>query len=92
MVHSVEDCPGYNPELMSKMGEVGPKMEQLAKELGVKVHFVVNAAPAHIAFALLETDDYSNIFKLLNSNPLPQDFEITPVVHQKDLMELIKKM
>ncbi len=92
MEHSVEDCPGYNKEKMKEMREAGQNMEQLAEELNVKVHFLVNAAPAHVVFALLETDDYSSIFKLLNNVPLRQDFEITPVMHQKDLMKLTAEM
>ena len=51
-----ENCPGYHRERMPAILEAAEKMEDLAKELNVKVHFVLNAAPEHDFYVLLEAD------------------------------------
>ncbi len=92
MTHTVDDCPGYNrekmPELMAAMGQA----DTIAKGLDVKVHFSVNAAPEHVSYALLEADNYSSILGYLNTIPMKQDFKITPVQHDKDMLAFGKAM
>jgi len=83
--HSEENCPGYNPELMPGTIEAIEKSDEVAGGLGIKVHFLVNGAPEHVAYALVETDDSSRLAPWTGSFPLKQDFKITPVVREADL-------
>ena len=92
MTHAPGDCPAYNPEIRPKMMEFEDGVDQMAKDLDVKVHFLVNGLPEHVAFALVETDVPAAVARLLASVPLVQDFKVTPVVHQHDVIEMAKKM
>ena len=59
--HTADNCPGYNRELMPAPVEAIENSDALASELGIKVHFMVNAAPEHVIYALVETEDSSRI-------------------------------
>ena len=47
--HTADNCPGYNRELMPALIEAIEKSDAVASELGIKVHFMVNAAPEHVS-------------------------------------------
>ena len=85
--HVADDCPGYNPELMPSMVEAIEKSDALASELGIKVHFVVNGAPEHVTYALLETEDSSRIAFWTSSFPIKQDFKVTVVASRKRIWQ-----
>lgn len=87
--HSQDDCPMYNADERPAFEEATSKMGDLARELGVKVHFTVSGAPDHVMYMLLEDDDFAAIQRLLASIPLRQEFTITPVV---DLGEATKTL
>jgi muconolactone delta-isomerase len=88
MTHTAENCPGYYPEKMPDFMAGLKKLDGIAEELNIKMHFLVNAAPDHVMYALLEADEQSSIIRFLHSLPLRQDFRITPVMHQKDLIAM----
>ena len=67
-------------------------MGAIAKELSVKVHFAVEAAPEHLSYALLEADSQVAILGYLSQIPLRQDFKITPVMHTSDVVAFAKQM
>ena len=46
--HTVDNCPAYNRERMPAVVEAIEASEVRAKELGIKVHFMVNASPKHV--------------------------------------------
>ena len=92
MTHTVEECPGYNPEKMREWIASSDKLEDIAKQMGVKVHFDVNVAPEHVAYALLEAEELSSVLAVLNAIPIRQDFKATPVLHNKDLIAMAKAM
>ena len=66
--------------------------DSLAKELGIKVHFFVNGAPEHVTFLLLEAASPMAIAQYAVSFPFEQDFKITAVMPQADMMEMAKQM
>ena len=66
--------------------------EELASDLGIKVHFLVNGAPKHVTYALLETEDSSRIALWANSFPFKQDFDITPVTREAELAAMAREM
>ena len=59
--HTEDNCPGYNRELMPGMVEAIENSDAVASELGIKVHFMVNGAPEHVTYALVEADDSSRL-------------------------------
>ena len=90
--HTADNCPGYNRERMPAVIEAIEASEARAKELGVKVHFMVNAAPKHIIYALLEAENVAGIALWANSFPINQDFDINPVQAEADLAAMARKM
>ena len=90
--HTAEDCPGYNLQRMPEVVTSLEKLESLAKELNVKVHFLVNGAPEHVSFALLEADNPGAVARVVNSIAIRQDFKVTPVQREEDLMALARAM
>ena len=92
MTHTVDDCPGYNPEKMPEVLASFEKVDAVAKELTIKVHFYVEAAPEHVAYALLETDNQSSILGFLTASPMRQDFKITPVMQVQDIVAFSREM
>ena len=86
--HTADNCPGYNPELMPGLVEAIEGSDAVASDLGIKVHFMVNAAPEHVTYALVETDDSSRLALWTTSFPFKQDFKITPVRREAELTEM----
>jgi hypothetical protein len=91
MTHTPEDCPGYNFDKMPDVVAAGDNLESLARDLGITVHFLVNAAPDHRAFALIESDSLAAIVAYVHSMPFRQDFDVTPVQHMADVMAYAKR-
>ena len=89
--HIADDCPGYNRELMPGVVEAFEKSDALASELGIKVHFLVNAAPEHVSYALLEAEDTSRIALWTTSFPIKQDFKITPVRREEEMVAMARE-
>ncbi len=79
MTHSASDCPGYDPARIPEAAEGMKRLEALAAELNVKVHFMVFGAPEHVAYGLLEADTLGAIHQLVFGIPMKQDFRVTPV-------------
>jgi len=90
--HSPDNCPGYDPKAMAGVVKAIEGSEALAKKLGVTVHFMVNGAPKHVIFALVEAEDSTPIALWTNAFPIRQDFDITPVRREAELAEMAKAM
>ena len=90
--HSADNCPGYNHEKMPALIEAIECSNARANELGIKVHFMVNAAPKHVIYALLEADDASKIAPWANSFPLKQEFDVNPVMAEADMAAMARLM
>lgn len=90
--HAADNCPGYNLELMPAVVEAIESSNELAEQLGIKIHFLVNAAPQHVVFALVEADDSSRIPLWTSSFPIKQDFDVTPVTREEELAAMAKEM
>ena len=90
--HSADDCPAYNRERMPAVIEAIEGSDARAKELGIKIHFVMNAAPKHVIYALLEAENVAGIALWVNSFPIKQDCDINPVQAEADLAALAREM
>lgn len=92
MTHSEENCPAFNPGTMAKLTELQSKMDELTKDVGIKVHSMVSAAPGHVFYGLVETDSVTSIALFTNAFPMRQSFEVTPVISIADLTKAGESM
>ena len=92
MTHSVDECPGYNREKMPELLSALENLEARGKDMNIKTHFVVNAAPEHVVYALVEADDSYALARYLVEVPLKQDFKVTPVAHMHDVLATARAM
>ena len=90
MTHTADNCPAYQTERMPEVVTSLEKLEERGKELNVKAHALLWAAPDHVGFAVLEADDLGAIGRYLNSIAITQDFKITPVQNVSDVVEFGK--
>ncbi len=90
MTHTPDNCPGYNRETLPNFVAGTDKLEGIAAELNVKVHFLLWAAPEHVAFALLEADSLGAIGQFVNAIPIRQEYRVTPVEHLQQVTETAK--
>jgi hypothetical protein len=90
MTHTPENCPAYHAEKMPDLLASLERLEELGKELNVRVHALLWGAPDHVAFAVLEADSLMAIGRYLNSIALLQEFKITPVQNVSELVEFGK--
>ncbi len=92
MTHTPNDCPGYNREKMPELAAALENIEAVCKELGVKCHFLVEGAPEHVSYALIEADNYGAVLGFVHQIPIRQDFKVTVVQHAQDLLPHIRTM
>ena len=92
MTHTPDNCPAYHRETMPDVITGMDKLEGVAKELNVKVHFLLWAAPDHVAYALLEADSLGGIAQYVNAIPIRQECRVTPVEHLQQVIETSKAM
>lgn len=87
--HSPDNCPLYDSDLQEEMRQFTTNAADLAREVGVTIHFLVTAAPDHVFYSLLETDNFTGILRVLGAMPLRQEFTITPVSWMQEAMEIL---
>ena len=90
MTHTEDNCPIYHREKMSGVLEAQENLEQLGRELNVKLHYFTWCAPEHIAFVLLEADALSAVSQFVFSIPMPQKIKIVPVEHLHDTLAMAR--
>jgi hypothetical protein len=83
----VDVWPGYIRDMMPELGKAMAGMQARAEELNVKTLFVVNAAPEHVAYGPFEADDAYSPGLLFVDMPLRQDFKVSAVEYQENLMK-----
>jgi hypothetical protein len=86
MTHTADNCPAYHTERMPDVIASLERLDERGKELNVKAHALLWAAPDHAAFAVLEADSLGAIGRYLNSIAITQDFKITPVQNVSDVV------
>jgi hypothetical protein len=92
MTHTPENCPAYDPTHMPEFLNGLEKLEGLARELKIKVHQQLWAAPEHVAFLVLEADGLGQVAQYVNAIPLRQKFRVTPVQNMSDRIVTGKAM
>lgn len=92
MTHTADNCPAYHTEKMPDLLASLDRLEQMGKELNVKVHALLWGAPDHVAFAVLESESLVALGRYLNSIAMTQEFRITPVQNVSDVVEFGKAL
>ena len=89
--HTEDNCPGYWPlEKQAQLFAEAEKIVEAAKEMNVKVHFILSGAPEHVMFTLLEADSIFAVSSFISGFPFKQDVKVTPVLHLKDFISAAK--
>jgi len=93
ITHTVDECPGYNPEKMPEFVKLWENREAVAEQCNVKLHFLVDGLPEHVAFALIEADSPMAVAQfLMQTLAYKAEFKVTPVERAEDLAAGIKAM
>jgi hypothetical protein len=92
MTHTPEACPAYHRETMPEVIAEMEKLESVAKDLTIKVHFMLWGAPEHVAYALLETESLGLVAQFMNAVPIRQEFRVTAVERLEQVIETVKAM
>ena len=90
--HTTGNCPAYHRERMPVMVAAMEQQGSVANQLGVKVHSMLSGAPEHVTFMVLEADSPTSIAQFTSSLPFEQDFKVTPVVPEEELLAMAKAM
>lgn len=87
LTHTADNCPSYwPPEKQAELFAGADKIIEGAKELNVKVHFLLSGAPEHVMYALLEAGDIGAVSNFISGFPFKIDTKVTPVKHLQDFM------
>ena len=93
MTHTPDNCPGYwPPEKQAELYAQADKIMEAAKELKVKVHFILSGAPEHVNYALLEANDIIAVNNFVSGMPFKIDVKVAPVVHLQDFIAAQKAL
>lgn len=93
MTHTEDNCPAYQREKLPRFVARMEKSDELARELGVTVHFLLWGSPEHVAYALLEAETISAVSRFVfGVSSMHQDFKVTPVQLMKDVIAMSKHM
>ena len=92
ITHSVEDCPGYNPERMPEVLESIENFESNLAAMNIKCHFWADGLPEHVAYALVEADGPLDLAQFAKLIPYRADFKVTSVVHLQEVAGMIRSM
>ena len=91
--HTEDNCPGYHPEQMPAVLEAAEKFEELGKQFNMKVRFLLNAAPEHVFYALLEADSVSSVGRLmLGGLPILSSYKVTVVQSLEETIAMGRAM
>ncbi|MFQ6616262.1 MAG: hypothetical protein ACE5HZ_05770 [Fidelibacterota bacterium] len=92
MMHTEDNCPGYERERMPEVLSAFENLESLAKDLSVKLHSFVWCPPDHVAYVLIEADALNVVSRFLFSIPIRQEMRIVPVEPIQDTIAMGKAM
>ena len=91
--HTEENCPGYHRERIPAILEAAGKIGELEKKFNVKVKLILNAAPEHDFFIILEADSPFGLAQfILEAIPIPSSFKVTAVQTLEETLEMAKAM
>ncbi len=94
MRHDCAHCPGYHPELLPKWLESLERRDEIAAQLGVKLHGVYSAMPEHLDIAIVEADAPTQAGMLI-TRLLPSEqaeIKVTALTSAEEMVALARRM
>ena len=80
MTHTAEDCPLYaSEEKGAEFRAALAGLSEAMKKHEIDLRFLLNGAPEHVFYALLEAESIDSVVGFMGAFPLRQDFKVTPV-------------
>ena len=90
MTHTPENCPAQlPPDEQKKFFANAEKMQQVAKEMNINIHFMV-AGVGHTMYALIETNNFDAMNIFFSGMGFKQDYQIEPVGKVQDVITSFK--
>jgi hypothetical protein len=90
MVHSADNCPVYEKQMMPELLASFENLENVGQELGVTLHNFTVCGPNHVFYALVEADTLTAVSRFVFSLAIKQDINIVPVEHLKDTIAMAR--
>ena len=94
MRHDGAHCPGYHSELLPKWVEALERRDEVAAQLGVKLHGMYSAMPEHLEIAIVEADAATQVGMFI-TQLLPSEqseIKLTPLTSAEDMVALARRM
>jgi len=80
MTHTPEDCPLYaSEEKGAEFRAALAGLPEAMKKHEIDLRFLLNGAPEHVCYALLEAENMNSLVGFMGAFPLIQDFKVTAV-------------
>ena len=80
MTHTPEDCPLYaSAEEGAEFRAALADLSGVLTKHEIDLRFLVNGAPEHVFYALLEAENVDSVVGFMGAFPLRQDFKVTAV-------------
>lgn len=89
-IHTPEQCPSGNPEMMKVLRDVCPSTE-FAEKCGVKVLSRWIAAPEHTMYFVVNADSYDSVVKYFEPIMRMGTARVTPVLEYAKAVGLVGK-
>jgi len=80
VTHTPEECPLYASEEEGAKFRAGlAGLSDALKKHKIDLRFLLNGAPEHVFYALLEAENMDSVVGFMGAFPLRQDFKVTAV-------------
>ena len=91
--HDIDNCPGFDPDLLGRTMEAFPKIDEIAAKFGVTVRDLYNAAPDHVEYMVVETpDNMALALFLAEAVPYKVDIETHVVADRAAMRTMLEQM
>jgi len=90
MIHSADNCPVYEKEMMPKLLASLENLESVAQDLGVTLHYFTVCGPNHVFYALVEAATLTAVSRFVFSLAIKQEISIVPVEHLSDTIAMAR--
>ena len=92
--HDAAHCPGYHRELIPQWVEGVGRRDEIAAQVGVKLHAWYSALPEHLEIAIVEADSPIQIAAMV-TQVLPgeqSEIKLTALTPAEDMLAMARRM
>ena len=90
MIHSADNCPVYEKEMMPELLASLENLESVGQDLGVTLHYFTVCGPNHVFYALVEAATLTTVSRFVFSLAIKQEISIVPVEHLSDTIAMAR--